>query len=423
MSSRAKSKSKRSSGKREHSSRSNEAETDYNYEGQLSEHTVQYDGEYSAHDTYGTCADYEGHEHVGEAEMTPRSKHFNDGEPLTPGEYEGITDTGTHEATEALSGLEIDNDTYANCAEGTEARGDQVYDDPYGSTSKGKDKQTADVGYEYDHQGEPAESDTHTKSPKQVTFGETNDYAGQYNETYQREEYEDAVDASQGDYYLQDQVGESSTAAVDPYQDTEVDILALAPKGPKISGTKQPHVTDSRFQIYDSMNFYPGAVFKTLWPEPMGTSSRYTTVVAAEEKGKSVHVSTRRFIIVGNADNQSYCVPIFTYGRQGCKKKGVKPHRHGIIYNGDYPPEPLKNEPELGYEPVRVYMEESQGMLGESRVNYSMICTVQHNIKALFIGFVSQEDLKNVVQPAVFSIMGEARDRPVKSSKERRKGK
>lgn len=40
----------------------------------------------------------------------------------------------------------------------------------------------------------------------------------------------------------------------------------------------------------------------------MGTSSRYTTVVQAEEKGKSIHVSTRRFIIVGNADNQSYCV-------------------------------------------------------------------------------------------------------------------
>lgn len=95
-----------------------------------------------------------------------------------------------------------------------------------------------------------------------------------------------------------------------------------------------------------------------------------------------------------------------------------------MVYSGEVPPEPLKNEPQLGYDPVRVYMEPGQqDLMGESRVNYSMLCTVQHNVKALFIGFVSQDELENVVQPAVYSILDGARGKTSKHSKERGKGR
>lgn len=85
-----------------------------------------------------------------------------------------------------------------------------------------------------------------TKPAKQVTFGEANDYGDHY------EMYEDTVEASKRDYYSLDQVGESSTAATDTYQGEhteytpEVDILANAPKGPRLSAAIQPRIKDTR---------------------------------------------------------------------------------------------------------------------------------------------------------------------------------
>ncbi|KAH8842054.1 hypothetical protein MCOR27_007198 [Pyricularia oryzae] len=425
MASRAKSKSKRNSDKREHSLYSNEAEPGFDYDERTLDHSHQYEEEEYANNTYEPHPGNYNEHHMDEQATTPRTKHSKDEGLSTSYECEETPDAGAHEATAALSDLTITNEISTENADGTEAQEDEVHDNQYGYTSKGKNKQTAGVEDEYGYE-ESAGFETSTKPAKQVTFGEANDYGDHY------EMYEDTVEASKRDYYSLDQVGESSTAATDTYQGEhteytpEVDILANAPKGPRLSAAIQPRIKDTRsgFKTHDSVYFVPGNVFKTLWPEPMGTSSRYTTVVQAEEKGKSIHVSTRRFIIVGNADNQSYCVPIFTYGKQGCKKKGLKPHRHGMVYSGEVPPEPLKNEPQLGYDPVRVYMEPGQqDLMGESRVNYSMLCTVQHNVKALFIGFISQDELENVVQPAVYSILDGARGKTSKHSKERGKGR
>ncbi|EHA57197.1 hypothetical protein MGG_09196 [Pyricularia oryzae 70-15] len=385
MASRAKSKSKRNSDKREHSLYSNEAEPGFDYDERTLDHSHQYEEEEYANNTYEPHPGNYNEHHMDEQATTPRTKHSKDEGLSTSYECEETPDAGAHEATAALSDLTITNETSTENADGTEAQEDEVHDNQYGYTSKGKNKQTAGVEDEYGYE-ESAGFEISTKPAKQVTFGEANDYGDHY------EMYEDTVEASKRDYYSLDQVGESSTAATDTYQGEHTE--------------------------------YTPEVFKTLWPEPMGTSSRYTTVVQAEEKGKSIHVSTRRFIIVGNADNQSYCVPIFTYGKQGCKKKGLKPHRHGMVYSGEVPPEPLKNEPQLGYDPVRVYMEPGQqDLMGESRVNYSMLCTVQHNVKALFIGFISQDELENVVQPAVYSILDGARGKTSKHSKERGKGR
>ncbi|EHA52310.1 hypothetical protein MGG_13309 [Pyricularia oryzae 70-15] len=189
-----------------------------------------------------------------------------------------------------------------------------------------------------------------------------------------------------------------------PYM--EADALHKAPKGPRISAARQPRITDARFQRYESSDFRPGAVFETFWAEPMAALSQYTTAFQA---GKSAQVSTHRFIIVGNLDNHSYCVPIVTYGRQGCKKKGVKPHRHGIAYSGQVPPQMLENEPELGHHPARVYLKpDIPDLLPESRVDYSTLCTVLHNVEVLFIGFVLMDDFLNVVQPATYCCMVES---------------
>lgn len=54
----------------------------------------------------------------------------------------------------------------------------------------------------------------------------------------------------------------------------------------------------------------------------------------------------------------------------------------------------LANEPELGYDPVRLQITDpSEKISKESRVNYAKLTTVEHNVKVLFVGRVVPEDL------------------------------
>lgn len=89
--------------------------------------------------------------------------------------------------------------------------------------------------------------------------------------------------------------------------------------------------------------------------------------------------------------------PILTYDRRGCLKKGVRPNKHGIIYMAGHKPRLLKNEPELGFAPValQVYAE-GETLAKESRVNYSKLVTIEHNVKVFFIGSIAQDDFDNV---------------------------
>lgn len=69
----------------------------------------------------------------------------------------------------------------------------------------------------------------------------------------------------------------------------------------------------------------------------------------------------------------------------------------------------LENEPELGHHPARVYLKpDIPDLLPESRVDYSTLCTVLHNVEVLFIGFVLMDDFLNVVQPATYCCMVES---------------
>ncbi|RFU76942.1 hypothetical protein TARUN_5290 [Trichoderma arundinaceum] len=85
--------------------------------------------------------------------------------------------------------------------------------------------------------------------------------------------------------------------------------------------------------------------------------------------------------------------PILTYGGKGCKKKGVKADKHGIIHERGSKPRLLDKEPKLGFPPVRVEMkEEGEKLSKESRVNYSKLVTVEHNVKVFFIGSILYND-------------------------------
>ncbi|TRX92965.1 hypothetical protein FHL15_006103 [Xylaria flabelliformis] len=107
----------------------------------------------------------------------------------------------------------------------------------------------------------------------------------------------------------------------------------------------------------NSYKFQPGEVFKILWSEPTGQ-------------------------VAGDA-------PISDI-RAMSDSGGVRPSKHGIIYAVGQKPKLLRNEPELGFEPVplEIYAE-GETLARESRVNYSKLVTIEHNVKVFFIGRIS----------------------------------
>lgn len=153
----------------------------------------------------------------------------------------------------------------------------------------------------------------------------------------------------------------------------------------------------------------------------------YTENVRLEnEFGERFYVGFRRFIVVANDEGHCTCVyvqlllypacqlllyalmltndsrPILTYIRQGCNKRGVKPLKHGIIHEYGTKARLLPDEPTLGFRPVRLEIKAAGEKLSrESRVNYSKLVTVEHNVKVFFIGNINAEDFDDTVPQAV----------------------
>ncbi|KAI0134585.1 hypothetical protein BJ170DRAFT_206578 [Xylariales sp. AK1849] len=150
---------------------------------------------------------------------------------------------------------------------------------------------------------------------------------------------------------------------------------------------------DQEYKVEPSWKFHPGAVCKVLWSEPVGVPT-----APGNQEGADFIVSYRRFIVVATDEgHHSTCVPILTYERKGCNKKGVKASQHGIIYSkGQSEPRRLKGEPTLGYPPVAVTMSVKERLPKESRVNYAKLVTIEHNVKVLFIGTVEDKYFETV---------------------------
>lgn len=159
---------------------------------------------------------------------------------------------------------------------------------------------------------------------------------------------------------------------------------------------------DPRYRIEQSHKFQPGEVFKVLWPEPSGQSDSKTSPASEKREvrdnyGGRIYVGFRRFVVIGNDHGHCTCVPIFTYGGQGCKKKGVKSEKHGIITQMGHKARLVPGEPKLGMPTVRVKMiAEGESLAWQSRINYSKLITVEHNVRVFFIGRIHDADYESV---------------------------
>lgn len=89
--------------------------------------------------------------------------------------------------------------------------------------------------------------------------------------------------------------------------------------------------------------------------------------------------------------------PILTYKGRACTKR-VDPRYHGVVYTPPAQPMLLKDEPELGFAPVRMHVENPEERMSlESRINYSKLATIEHNSAVFFVGCIDPDDIEAVL--------------------------
>ncbi|KND92090.1 hypothetical protein TOPH_03429 [Tolypocladium ophioglossoides CBS 100239] len=235
------------------------------------------------------------------------------------------------------------------------------------------------------------------------------------------DEIQAAVAASRAIYYDRTSGGESSSAAYGAYYEDD-DEGPPTPKARITADEEMLDELDHRYRVEHSTKFQPGEIFKVHWSEPQGSGNEHAPSVSGRQEiqnrfGTKFFVGFRRFIVIANDLGHCTCVPILTYGGKGCKKKGVKPAKHGMIYERGHKVRPLEGEPKLGFPAVKVEMtEEGEKLSKESRVNYSKLVTVEHNVKVFFIGTVAGNDW-DIVQDAVNRCWSEKNHHKQKRSK------
>jgi hypothetical protein len=124
-----------------------------------------------------------------------------------------------------------------------------------------------------------------------------------------------------------------------------------------------------------------------LWPELLGTLNNKVTVVTEQTTGEQIATKIRWFVVVREGNDFCSCLPIMTYGRQGVAKNGVIKYHHAVVYTSREEPAAQKNEaPRIGEKglltSIRVRSKSRQEKLDPlSRINFSKIYTVEHNVK------------------------------------------
>ncbi|RFU32260.1 hypothetical protein B7463_g4072, partial [Scytalidium lignicola] len=148
---------------------------------------------------------------------------------------------------------------------------------------------------------------------------------------------------------------------------------------------------DTVYKVHTSADFRIGHIFQLLWSEPYGSTGTDTENEPEVKTGATVYCSIRRFIVINSRHpGHSTCIPILTYRGRGTTTRGVDPEMHSIVYSSEDPPGPQKGEDVKALKPpIKVVIGDMRNKLDRaSRINYSKVYTVEHNVKVLFIGKV-----------------------------------
>ncbi|ERF75812.1 hypothetical protein EPUS_01642 [Endocarpon pusillum Z07020] len=148
--------------------------------------------------------------------------------------------------------------------------------------------------------------------------------------------------------------------------------------------------------------FVRGRVLAMLWHENAG--SRGTQLSEASRRGpyqQDIITKTRRMVLVKKMHGFSWCIPIHTYSGQGVTKRGLSREdieRHAVIYMQGTKSQPRQDERGLVKEPIAVKPASPDQKLDPmSRLNFGKPYTVEHNIKAMEVGMVTDKSMPYLV--------------------------
>jgi hypothetical protein len=165
-------------------------------------------------------------------------------------------------------------------------------------------------------------------------------------------------------------------------------------KGTTIQGTPGERELDPNYsKRRDARRFFSiGRVFALIWHEPAGGDRG----AATSFRGENVYTSVRRMVVVRELHGACWAIPIYTYGNKGVEKRGFDHtdiRGHAVIYMTGKSPYTPSTEPRMSKNPIEVDPANNQELERMSRVNFTKVHTVEHEVKVLHIGRVSQRSM------------------------------
>ncbi|OCT49165.1 hypothetical protein CLCR_11309 [Cladophialophora carrionii] len=237
---------------------------------------------------------------------------------------------------------------------------------------------------------------------KQDTPNFASAYAGQAQNPLSR----DMVPVQRG--REEPQLGRFSSTAfelphITPRRDASVSSFSVSDSS--IMRLDEPASLGSRYTVRASRFFTPGRVFAVLWHETFGgleeRSANSSIPITRGRFGEPIYSSIRRMVVVRADRGFSVCIQINTYGGRGLKKfANSLPdiQAHSIIYMDDNEPTYLHGEPRSSKAHISVKKASAEQRLAlPSRLCYSRVHTVEHNVKSMDVGFVTEQSLPYVL--------------------------
>ena len=145
--------------------------------------------------------------------------------------------------------------------------------------------------------------------------------------------------------------------------------------------------------------FIIGRVFSTLWHEPAGDSQNDRLSEATTRLGlygEPIVSHIRRLVVVSRGHGKCWAIPIYTYRGLGVAKPGFNEYDiagHAVVYATGRAPYTAPKEPTMSKNPLKVNMVPGEKLDPMSRINFTIVHTVEYNVKVCNIGKVHQDSL------------------------------
>lgn len=162
------------------------------------------------------------------------------------------------------------------------------------------------------------------------------------------------------------------------------------------------------YTVHATKYFKIGRIFAVMWPEPEGSNRSMVVNQTVGSRfsmppgtGSGSFLKERRMVVVQFSTNASWCLPIHTYGGQGCDKSGCHPEVHAAIYAEGTPPVVSTSERQRGLRmpaiKIKLHASNGLGLHPKSRVHFGKVHTVDHNVAVRDIGMVTDDSIDQVL--------------------------